>query len=245
MANLEVRHHECCMPHEPGHHRQFCGHLLAQPCLKGQCQPAQLPGDILHGLFRGAVALRTIRKRIPGNRPSAPSLSNCLLERHDRWLSVGLQADVLQAPGVQVASDLPHDPCVTWSLGCAGVGQRCTRGLDCADQHCHRALKELVIQRQHKQACLDVEARRPRMGIFLATCRDADRTPRSVGAMHRIVRCDFGLNRQLRGFLCTDRLRFRTLLLLALLGKELCRPLWRLHVHTEQTAPSAVLRWRF
>ena len=32
------------------------------------------------------------------------------------------------------------------------------------------------------------------------------------------------------------------LLILGLLGKQLCNPLWRLHVYTEQAAPSAVLR---
>ena len=70
-----------------------------------------------------AIRLRIVSGRILEYDIYFCDLLRSLGHRHKGWLSIGLQADVFQTPGLHVANELLYHPGISWSFGHARIGQ--------------------------------------------------------------------------------------------------------------------------
>ena len=185
------------MRHHPLDHCVFGINVALEARFQSKFQASELGRHVLHRLLCRAVTLRVIGRRIHRHCACRPLLDDFGLERYDRRLTVGLQADVLATPGLDVLDQLLHHPLVIRALADTIVAQHAARGIVLGHQHGHLLLKQLVVQRYYGETILfAVAVRLPPVRILFGLCLDTYWAPVPVRKVRQVMKINFMARRQ-------------------------------------------------
>ena len=120
---------EYCMFQSPMKDRRFLWDLNFDSCFQTIYQCPHVCGHVLHGFFTKAIALRVIRRRVPGNCVGVPHRLDLILDCHNSRLPICLQYYIASSKLLNVLHELFHQQFVTRPFALDVVSQHHASGL--------------------------------------------------------------------------------------------------------------------